>query len=47
MMIPNNEKPRWFFYLEWIVLNALSVVIAWYIAWALISLIAMVIGDTI
>ncbi len=46
-MIPNNEKPRWFFYLEWIVLNALSVVIAWYIAWALISLIAMVIGDTI
>ncbi|MDX1435569.1 MAG: hypothetical protein R3335_02080 [Anaerolineales bacterium] len=43
----NNNKPRWFFYLGWIVLNAASVLIAWYIAWALISLIEMVVGSTI
>lgn len=46
-MITNNEQPRWFFYLQWVVLNAISVVSAWYIAWALISWIQNVVGDTI
>ncbi len=42
-----NKKPRRFFYLEWIVLNAITVVMAGYVAWALISLIENVIGGTI
>lgn len=42
-----NKVPQRFFYLEWIVLNAMTVVMAWYIAWALISLIESVIGGTI
>lgn len=42
-----KNKPRRFFDLEWIVLNAITVVMAWYVAWALISLIENVIGDTI
>jgi hypothetical protein len=37
MMISNNEKPHWFFYLGWVVLNFIAVVIALYIALALIS----------
>ena len=47
MMIANNEKPRWFFYLGWVVLNIIAVVMAWYIAWALISLVTNIVGDTI
>ena len=47
MMIANNEKPRHFFYLGWVVLNFIAVVMAWYIAWALISQITNVVGDTI
>jgi peptidoglycan/LPS O-acetylase OafA/YrhL len=42
-----NKAPQRFFYLEWIVLNAMTVVMAEYIAWALISLIESVIGGTI
>ncbi len=42
-----NRKPRKFFYLEWIVLNAIAVVMAWYVAWALISMIENVVGGTI
>ena len=37
MMISDNEKPHWFFYLGWVVLNFIAVVIALYIALALIS----------
>ncbi|MFH1633536.1 MAG: hypothetical protein ABIG63_05940 [Chloroflexota bacterium] len=47
MMIVNNEKPRWFFYLGWIVLNFIAVFLAWYTAWALISQITKFIGGTI
>jgi len=47
MLIANTEKPRWFFYLVWVGLNALTIVIAWYITWALISLVENVVGDTI
>jgi len=46
-MIANNEKPRWFFYLGWVVLNVIAVIIAWYIAWALLSQITKIVGDTI
>ena len=47
MRIANDEKSRWFFSLEWIVLNAVTVVIAGYLAGKLLSLITGVIGDTI
>jgi hypothetical protein len=47
MMIANNEKPRQFFYLGWVVLNFITVVMAWFIAWALISQITNVVGGTI
>ena len=46
-MIANNEKPRWFFYLGWVVLNFIAVVMAWYISWALISQITNIVGGTI
>ena len=46
-MNANNEKPRWSFYLGWVVLNFIAVVMAWYIAWALISQITKFIGGTI
>jgi len=47
MRIANYEKSRWFFFLKWVVLNALTAVVAGYVAWALLSLIVCVIGDTI
>jgi len=47
MMIANNEKPRWSFYLGWVVLNFIAVVIAWSIAWKLISQITKIVGGTI
>ncbi len=47
MTVSNNEKPHWFFYLGWVVLNVIAVVTAWYIAWALISQITKIIGGTI
>lgn len=43
MMVSNNEKPHWFFYLGWVVLNVIAVVIAW----ALISQITKIVGGTI
>ena len=46
-MISNYEKPRWFFYIGWVALNVIAVIIAWYIAWALISQIIKVVGGTI
>ncbi|HEX6034970.1 MAG TPA: hypothetical protein VFY83_11065 [Anaerolineales bacterium] len=47
MMLANNEKPRWSFYLGWVVLNFIAVIIAWYIAWTLISQITKIVGGTI
>ena len=47
MMITDKEKPRWFFYLGWVVLNFIAVVMAWYISWALISQITNIVGGTI
>ena len=46
-MIANNEKPHWFFYLGWVALNVIAVIIAWYIAWALMSQITKIVGGTI
>jgi len=43
MRISNYEKSRWFFYLEWVVLNAITAVVAGYVAWAFLSLIVGVI----
>ena len=42
-----NKIPQRFFYLEWIVLNAITVVLAWYVSWALISLIEDVVGGMV
>ena len=47
MRIANYEKSHWFFYLEWVVLNAISAVVAGFVALAFLSLIVGVIGDTI
>jgi hypothetical protein len=46
-LIITDEKPRWFFYFGWFVLNVIAVIIAWYIAWSLISQITNIVGDTI
>ena len=46
-MIANNEKPRWSFYLGWVVLNFIAVVLAGSIAWILISQIVKIVGGTI
>jgi hypothetical protein len=47
MMIANNEKPRWSFYLGWVVLNFIAIVLAGSIAWILISQIVKIVGGTI
>lgn len=46
-MIANHEKPRWPFYVGWVVLNFLAVVMAWYIAGAIITQITKIVGGTI
>ena len=47
MGIVNYEKSRWFFSLGWVVLNAISAVVAGCVALALLELIVRLIGDTI
>lgn len=47
MLIAQVEKPRWPFYLGWVVLNSLAVVAAGFVAWALLILITQVVGDRI
>ena len=39
MMIIANEKPGWFFYFRWVALNAIAVIMAWFIALAIMSLV--------
>ena len=39
MMIIANEKPGWFFYFRWVALNAIAVIMAHYITWAIMSLV--------
>ena len=38
-MIIANEKPRWFFYVGWVALNAIAVIMAWYITFAIMDLV--------
>ena len=47
MMVTNNQKPRWSFYLGWVVLNIVAVVAAGLISLALVILITQIVGDTI
>jgi hypothetical protein len=47
MVIAGNRKPKWFFYPGWVVLSAISIPVAWVIAWALISQVEKVVGGTI
>jgi hypothetical protein len=47
MLVEVNRKPEWFFYPGWIVLNAISIPIAWVISWGLISQVERVVGGTI
>jgi hypothetical protein len=42
-----NEKPRWFFYLGWVALNVIAVIMAWYIAWAIMSQVTNIVGGRI
>ena len=42
-----NEKPRWFFYVGWVALNAVALMMAWYIASAIISKVTNIAGGTI
>jgi hypothetical protein len=46
MIIP-NEKPRWFFYFGWVVLNVVAVIMALLVCWAIISQIIQIVGGTI
>lgn len=47
MLIAPYEKPRWPFYLGWVVLNLITIVAAELISLALINLITQMVGDTI
>jgi hypothetical protein len=42
-----NRRPKWFVYPLWVVLSAISILVAWVIAWALISQIEKAVGGTI
>ncbi len=46
-MIANNEKPRWFFYLIWIILTSLCVPIAFFIDLVILRIIISFVGDFI
>jgi hypothetical protein len=46
-MIVAKQRPPWFFYLEWVFLNMLAIILAWYISSALISVVETVVGGTI
>ena len=47
MLTRDNRKPSWIFYPAWVALSALSVPIAWLIAWAFMSQVENAIGGTI
>jgi hypothetical protein len=46
-MVSDNRKPKWFFYLEWVILSVISILIAWNIAWAIMFQIEKTVGGTI
>lgn len=47
MAAANYRKPEWTFYAGWVVMSTLSIPIAWFICWAIISWIKQVLGATI
>jgi hypothetical protein len=47
IMIIANEKPGWFFYFGWVTLNVIAVIMAWYIAWAIMSQVTEIVGSRI
>ncbi len=47
MMLTDNRKPPWSFYLEWVMLTAISIPVAWAITWVILSRIVQVVGGTI
>jgi uncharacterized membrane protein required for colicin V production len=47
MTITNIQKPVWHFYAEWIAVNVISVLIAFAISFAIISVIVKFVGDMI
>lgn len=46
-MIANNEKPRWFFYLLWILLTLLCVPIAFFLDLVVLRIVILFVGDFI
>jgi hypothetical protein len=46
-MIMNNEKPRWSFYLIWIILTSLCIPIAFFLNFAVLRIIIEFVGDFI
>ena len=46
IMIADSRKPKWFFYPGWVVLSTLSIPIAWFISWVIISQIKRAVGGT-
>lgn len=47
MVVRDNRKPNWIFYPGWVVLSAISFLIAGVITWTLMSQIVKVVGDMI
>jgi hypothetical protein len=47
MIFQMIKRPRWFFYLGWVILNSTIIVLAWYITWALMNQLVNLIGGQI
>ena len=46
-MITEARRPNWVSYPAWVMLNAISVPVAWVVAWVLISMVERAVGGTI
>ena len=47
MMVRDNRKPGWLFYLGWVIASALGIPIAWAITWAIMPLVTNAVGETV
>ncbi|MBI5877113.1 MAG: hypothetical protein HZB53_05625 [Chloroflexi bacterium] len=47
MIAGENRKPAWLFYPAWVIVSAISLPIAWVIAWAIMAQVVKAVGDTI
>ena len=47
MILTDNRKATWFFYPAWVAAGAISIPIAWYVTWAIISQIVSIVGGSI